>query len=99
MDVTVFCCMILFVFVTIDVVIPVTQAAYPEVITTIPEGFLACVTVPHPRCASSSTGVSGKGSEKLSPTTDQVTPQKARPKKTNKIKPQLLSRGRLASKS
>lgn len=57
MDVTVFCYMTLFIFVTIDVVMPVTQAASPEVTVTAPGGFLARVTVPHPRCALSSTRV------------------------------------------
>lgn len=35
----VFCSMILFIFVTTDVVIPVTQAESPEVTETTPGGF------------------------------------------------------------
>lgn len=63
MDVTVFCYMILFVFVTADAVIPVTQAESPAVTETTPGGFLRGETVPHPRCTSSSTGATGRDSE------------------------------------
>lgn len=58
-----FCYMVLFIYVTIDVVILVTQAESPEVTETTPGGFLGCVTVPHLRCIWSSTGVTGRDSE------------------------------------
>lgn len=60
-----FCYMVLFIYVTIDVVILVTQAESPEVTETTPGGFLGCVTVPHLRCIWSSTGVTGRDSEFL----------------------------------
>lgn len=76
----VFCYMILFIFVTADVVIPVTQGECPAVTETAPGGFLGRVTAPRPGvlCLQQQwlAGTLDFAREMLSPTTNQVIPEK-----------------------